>query len=134
MGRAPGAVNDPARQAEHNVGPLPVGVWRMGDPVNTQKHGPFFIPLTPEPGTETFGRSAFGMHGDKKDPTAPPRSASEGCVILPLDVRERGDGEWRDRGALRACVAPKNGSLFLRTAFLEGPHERATRGDAERAH
>lgn len=85
---APGAVNDPARQAEHNVGPLPVGVWRMGDPVNTQKHGPFFIPLTPEPGTETFGRSAFGMHGDKKDPTAPPRSASEGCVILPLDVRE----------------------------------------------
>ena len=85
---APGAVNDATRTAEHNLGPICVGLWRKGKARDTATHGPCFIPLTPEPGTETHGRSAFGIHGDKKDPAAPKRSASEGCVILPRGVRD----------------------------------------------
>ncbi len=42
--------------------------------------------LTPAPGTDTFGRSAFLIHGDnaKKD-----KSASEGCIILGPALRQQ---------------------------------------------
>jgi hypothetical protein len=43
----------------------------------------------PDPGTETFGRGEFRIHGDS---IAHPGTASHGCIILPRAVR---DAIWR---------------------------------------
>lgn len=40
--------------------------------------------LPPEPGTQTFGRTAFRIHGDS---ISNPGTASEGCIILPPNIR-----------------------------------------------
>jgi hypothetical protein len=78
--------NNPSAQNVHNLGPIPCGLWRIGKPINTEKHGPFFLPLTPLFSTETFGRSGFGCHGDS---IQHPGEASEGCIIMPPDARHR---------------------------------------------
>lgn len=70
--------NNPEMQEVRNVGPIPVGTYSIGPLHDTDKHGPDVMALTPVQGTDTFGRSAFLMHGDKiKDPG----TASEGCII-----------------------------------------------------
>ena len=76
--------NNPSMQSVHDVGPIPQGSWIIGAPVNTEKHGPYVLPLTPETGTTTFGRSGFLIHGDSIEH---PGCASEGCIIMPPDVR-----------------------------------------------
>ena len=79
--------NNPEMQQVANVGPIPAGEWAIqGPPVDTTGHGPYVLKLDPAPYTETFGRSGFLMHGDSKEH---PGCASEGCVILPRDVREK---------------------------------------------
>lgn len=83
---APGAVNDPAQQSLHDAGPIPEGIWMMGEPRDTVEHGPFAIPLVAMAGTETFGRSDFMVHGDSKEH---PGAASKGCIIMPRFARER---------------------------------------------
>lgn len=70
--------NNPNMQDVHNVGPIPQGLYIIGIPVDTEKHGPYFLPLTPDPENQMFGRSAFGMHGDN---IVNPGTASEGCII-----------------------------------------------------
>jgi hypothetical protein len=42
--------------------------------------------LTPRPGNQMFGRSAFMIHGDNRTHTA-----SQGCIILRRDLREQID-------------------------------------------
>jgi hypothetical protein len=76
--------NAPAMQSVHNVGPIPVGLYDIGDPVNTPRHGPFVLPLTPHAENEMFGRSEFLIHGDSIEH---PGTASEGCIILNRIVR-----------------------------------------------
>ena len=91
--------NDPAKQAERGLGPIPRGNWRMvsiGDSPNT---GPRTIVLEPEPGTDTCGRSAFRIHGDN---ARGDRSASHGCIILPRAVREQ---IWRSGDRALIVVA-----------------------------
>ena len=65
-----------------NVGPIPRGYWILGKPYDSKKVGPYAIPLKPVLETETFGRSAFLVHGDNGQGTA-----SEGCIIFPRRVR-----------------------------------------------
>jgi hypothetical protein len=79
--------NNPEMENVHNVGPIPRGDWTIvGPPLDTIAHGPYVLRLDPEPGTETFGRDGFLIHGDSaKNPGA----ASEGCIILPRPARER---------------------------------------------
>lgn len=77
-GSNPEGINNPDLQDKHDVGPLPVGRFRFGTPLNHSKLGVFAIPLIPDPANEMYGRGGFFMHGDK---SAPPRSASEGCPI-----------------------------------------------------
>jgi hypothetical protein len=77
--------NDPLATNLKAQGPIPVGAYWIGEPRDTEKHGPYFIPLIPVPGSEMFGRSAFGFHGDSKEH---PGAASNGCVIGPRPVRE----------------------------------------------
>jgi hypothetical protein len=77
--------NNPDMQAVVDVGPIPQGTWTIeGPPVNTPEHGPYVLTLQPAPGTNTFGRSGFLMHGDSIDD---PGNASRGCIIMPHDVR-----------------------------------------------
>lgn len=79
--------NNPAMQAIHEVGPIPQGGWFIqGPPYDSPNHGPFVLRLIPDDATETFQRSGFLMHGDN---IHTPGTASEGCVIMPRNIRER---------------------------------------------
>ena len=79
-------LNNPAEQAVHMTGPIPQGEWEIGkffdDPGGK---GTIVAHLKPLPGTETFGRSGFMIHGDNAGVN---HTASEGCLILPHVVRE----------------------------------------------
>jgi hypothetical protein len=91
----PEAKNDPAREREKNLGPIPKGRWRIALPGFTHaKKGPVCLRLTPLPGTVTYGRDGFLIHGDSK---AAPGTASHGCLIFDRKTRERiaasGDNE-----------------------------------------
>jgi len=77
--------NDPAYQGIHNKGPIPEGLYHIGSAVNTVTHGPFVLPLTPDPGNTMFGRFGFLIHGDS---IVDPGSASQGCIILDRAIRE----------------------------------------------
>lgn len=74
--------NRPASQHLKNLGPIPRGAWRIGG--HTSSKGPLTIVLTPKAGTNTFGRTAFRIHGDSAQH---PGAASEGCIIMPYTVR-----------------------------------------------
>ena len=80
-------VNNPKLQDVHDTGPIPQGEWRIGEPYDQSEHGPCVMQLTPEPGTETFGRTEFLMHGDLKDKPGQ-LLASKGCIIMPRWVRD----------------------------------------------
>ena len=91
--------NNPAYQQVRCVGPIPQGVWTVGAPIDTQEHGPYVLPLTPNPGTDTFRRSGFLVHGDG---VHDPGQASEGCVILSHPLRQ---AIWESQD-LELTVAP----------------------------
>ncbi len=90
-GHGPG-LNNPGQQGTKYYpgvpgsygGPIPVGSYGIGPP--TTLIGPLTIPLTPLPGTNTFGRNGFYIHGDNSDRN---NSASEGCIVLPPDTRRK---------------------------------------------
>jgi RHS repeat-associated protein len=76
-----------------NVGPIPQGYWKVGEEttfVGASGHTHSGFPLTPEQGTETFGRSGFLLHSDFGS-----SNSSSGCPVFPPDVWEntvkRGD-------------------------------------------
>jgi hypothetical protein len=79
-------VNNPTFENVAMVGPIPRGLWGI-DSFFDDAHGkgPVVAHLTPAPGTETFGRSGFMLHGDN---AAMDRTASEGCIVLPRSLRE----------------------------------------------
>ncbi len=80
----PFARNDVTREQEHDVGPIPRGLWTILGPP-TADHGPFVLHLSPKKHTNTFGRGGFLIHGDS---FSKPGTASEGCIVLPRPVRE----------------------------------------------
>lgn len=75
--------NNPDMQAVQNVGPIPRGSYIIGHWYNDfQKLGPCVMALDALPGTETFGRNLFRIHGDNKN-----HDASHGCIILGPTLR-----------------------------------------------
>ena len=76
--------NNPALQASPNIGPLPWGLWTMGEcPAPGGRRGPMAIPLEPYLGTQTCGRSGFYIHGDTlEDVLDHTQCASHGCVVI----------------------------------------------------
>ena len=78
--------NNPELEKVEDVGPIPVGTYRIGSPRDTLTHGPFVLPLKPDPGNEMFGRSAFLIHGDS---VVDPGTASRGCIIMSRAVRKQ---------------------------------------------
>jgi len=78
--------NLPTAQSLSCLGPIPEGYYTIEPPIDSPMHGPFAMHLVPDPVNEMFGRSAFLIHGDSR---VDPGNASEGCVILPRDIREK---------------------------------------------
>ncbi len=82
-GRVPDGRNNPDKQCEQNVGPIPRGWYAIGTPRSTTTK-PYYMPLSPNAGMDTCGRSAFQIHGDNKT-----GDASTGCIIVsPKKLRE----------------------------------------------
>jgi len=74
--------NNPAMQNVPDVGPIPEGLYEIG-PEHLWPHtGPVSMCLTQVEGTDTFGRSAFMIHGDNAE-----HDASHGCLIVDHDSR-----------------------------------------------
>ena len=76
--------NNPDAEDQHGVGPLPRGVYTLGAPYHNEHTGRVTLNLDPLPGNEMFGRSLFRLHGDN---SLLNRTASDGCIIMPLGVR-----------------------------------------------
>jgi hypothetical protein len=74
-------LNNPGMQSAGEpgiiYGPIPQGGYDISSHTTTTK-GPMTIPLTPRPGTNTFGRDLFRIHDNK----AGNHTASHGCIIL----------------------------------------------------
>jgi hypothetical protein len=77
--------NNPAMDGVRNFGPIPCGRYAIGAPITHEHLGIYVLPLTPLPGTNTFGRSGFFWHGANPQH---PDDSSEGCPISKFDVRE----------------------------------------------
>ncbi|MDR0634443.1 MAG: DUF2778 domain-containing protein [Azoarcus sp.] len=74
------AANQSVLQHIQHLGPIPQGNYRMTQfRTTTQGRGPNVVSLTPEPGTETFGRDGFLIHGDNPQGD---NSGSTGCIIV----------------------------------------------------
>ncbi len=84
-GRNPEGINAPAYQYTPDIGPLPVGWYTFGTPVAQSHLGPFAIPLQPDAENDMRGRGGFFCHGD----TTPSGNASEGCIIMSRQTRNR---------------------------------------------
>lgn len=84
---APGAINDPDKTSIPNVGPIPVGQWKIGEPFNDERTGFYTLPLVPTSDTDSFGRTEFRIHGDDVA-LAGLEKASKGCIVLPRFARE----------------------------------------------
>jgi hypothetical protein len=72
-------LNDHAAQAIRGVGPIPVGRYWIGTPFTHPTAGLLVMRLTALPGTETFGRDGFLLHGDSR---SAPGTASHGCIVM----------------------------------------------------
>ncbi len=79
-------LNNPDMSNVPDVGPIPAGNWSISEPFTDPEKGPIVMALTAAAGTETFGRSGFLVHGDN---AAMNHSASEGCIVLGHDLRQR---------------------------------------------
>lgn len=76
-------INDPTATARPSEGPIPIGIWTIGRAFTHSRLGAEAIPLTPViPGY----RTGFYIHGDNARGN---RSASTGCIILPIWARKR---------------------------------------------
>lgn len=82
-------LNNPDLQAERGVGPLPVGVYRVGPLQDGGRLGPNVMRLTQTFGV-SYGRSGFFIHGAS---AVHPAFSSDGCIIAPPGLRERIDAQ-----------------------------------------
>lgn len=78
-GLHPEGRNNPSYQYTKDIGPLPVGLYSIGDAVEGTHLGPVALPLTPDPSNNMDGRGDFYIHGDH---IGAPGTASDGCMIF----------------------------------------------------
>lgn len=83
-------INNPAMQNVPDTGPLPQDAYTIEPQQNNTTGSGTSLPgsmrLTPDPGNSMYGRSGFLIHGDSNQGN---RSASEGCIILNRNIRNR---------------------------------------------
>jgi hypothetical protein len=80
-------VNNPAMQDVKYVGPIPTGDYTIGKQgTHYSENGPLpaSMRVSPAATNDMHGRGGFLIHGDN---SRGDRSASEGCIILPRNVR-----------------------------------------------
>lgn len=77
-------LNNSECQAIPDVGPIPVGLYKLGPVRDSIRVGKLSIDLDPV-GHNACGRTALMIHGDNKKLD---KSASHGCIILPRWVRQ----------------------------------------------
>lgn len=77
--------NNPDMQHIPRVGPIPVGLYDIGEPFNSSSHGPLVMRLEPHAENEMYGRAGFLLHGDSK---LTPGTASLGCIVQDHEVRD----------------------------------------------
>ena len=77
--------NNPDRQQVKGLGPLPRRRYKITGASGSK--GPLTIILEQQKPGESFGRSAFRIHGERRRP--PAGWASEGCIILNYDIRKK---------------------------------------------
>lgn len=77
--------NNPTMQNVEDVGPLPVGIYTISDPINSAKLGPLAFSLVPEADNQMFGRAGFFIHGAS---ISCAEMSSDGCIIMPRPTRE----------------------------------------------
>lgn len=80
-GRAGIARNSPHAVADRGKGPIPPGFFRLVRIRSSQRTGRYVIDLEQTAG-ESYGRSAFQIHGDNAK-----SDASSGCIVLGLADR-----------------------------------------------
>lgn len=80
-----GGYKNPALQNVHDVGPLPCGLYTIGEAHHHPELGPVTMNLEPAPGNEMFGRSDFRIHGAS---VVAPLLSSKGCIVMMRTVRE----------------------------------------------
>lgn len=80
-------LNNPELESVPDVGPIPCGQWQVTGVIHQDPElGPYVLVLEPLPGTDTFGRTVFRVHGDNRLLNY---TASKGCVVAGLPSRER---------------------------------------------
>ncbi len=115
------AHNDPAREQQKGIGPLPAGDYDLGPLQAHHGHlGPDVMALTARPGTQTYGRGDFFWHGDHPNDTD--WSASDGCMISDHarpHRRQSGNGPRgpRDLSTVPVC-APAPPQPACRATYL----------------
>jgi Protein of unknown function (DUF2778) len=77
--------NNPLMEQIKDMGPIPRGTYRIDGAYNHIKLGPMTMNLDPLPGTETFGRGSFRIHGDDIEH---PGCGSDGCIVQSRLTRE----------------------------------------------
>lgn len=81
--------NNPDKAQEHDIGPLPEGLWTIeGPPFEHPLRGPYVLKLIPDSTTEVYGRSDFLLHG-KPLPPKDIKSGSDGCICEDHTTRVR---------------------------------------------
>lgn len=100
-------LNNPAKQNQAMVGPLPQGDYTMvGFRENDSHTGMCTIVLASDPKNNTFGRSAFRIHGSRNLLSSGLDAflhSSDGCIILGDCVLRR--GIWASADKLLRVIA-----------------------------
>ena len=108
--------NNPEAQTARGIGPLPVGIYTLGTPIDDPHLGPFAIPLIPDPRNQMFSRAGFFMHGEN---LKHPLLSSDGCIIQNRKTREAADADPSDQLWVFATNADyAAGRMILASAAL----------------
>lgn len=70
--------DNPEAQFVKEHGPIPVGGYTIGAPIDGTSLGPCALPLTPDPTNVMQGRDGFFIHDDS---LSHPGQASDGCLV-----------------------------------------------------
>jgi hypothetical protein len=77
--------NNPAMQADKDVGPIPRGFYTLAGLIDSDPVcGQYVLVLVPDAENEMFGREGFRWHGDSREH---PGQASRGCIISGRPLR-----------------------------------------------
>lgn len=86
-GHGPG-LNNPAKEQEHDVGPLPAGLYTLVEVLSRAelerlRLGPRVFQLIPDPANNMYGRSGFYLHWRRTAETY--FNSSHGCIVPVTD-------------------------------------------------